>query len=172
MAKEFNKVSLQKKAIKEAWKKVSREFLWTESLLEKYQDKVDWYEVSSNWQMVWTIPIVQKFKERIDWHALSGHIHITETFLELFKDELDWSELSCSINIREEISDELLEKYADKWDWEMIINHWDINLFNKKGEEFYTKFKNHIPVSKLYKSRLWDVIIDQQKKQLIEEITA
>jgi len=172
MAKELSMVSLKKKAIKEAWEKLSREFLWTESLLEKYQDKVDWHEVSSNWEMVWTIPMVQKFKERIDWQALSGHIHITETFLEKFKEELDWSELSFSISIREEISEELLEKYADKWDWECIINYWDNDLHNKKGMEFYAKYINYIPASKLYESRLWDVIINQQKKQLIEEITA
>ena len=38
----------------QAWKGLSQDFQWSEQLLEKYADKVDWHEVSGNNQMLWT----------------------------------------------------------------------------------------------------------------------
>ena len=37
---------MQKISMDEAWKELSGNYNWSESLLEKYQDKVDWHEVS------------------------------------------------------------------------------------------------------------------------------
>ena len=51
---------MQEIAKEEAWKELSSDFKWTESLLEKYQDKVDWQEVSENRDILWTIPMIQK----------------------------------------------------------------------------------------------------------------
>ncbi len=36
-----------------AWKAISRKEEWT--VLEKYQDKVDWEEISSNSDVMWTV---------------------------------------------------------------------------------------------------------------------
>lgn len=172
MIKKLSKEAQEKKAINEAWKKLSRDFSWTESMLEKYQDIVDWHEISLNWYMAWTIPMVHKFKDRIDWSALCMHPSenlMTETFLDTFKDELDWSELSFSFS--KKLTDELLVKFADKWDWGEIIDYGGCELFREKGIDFYERYKDYIPLKKLYQSRLWDEIIAQKKAQLIEEIT-
>jgi len=45
-------------------------------------------------------------------------------------------------------------------------------LYDEKGIEFYERYKDYIPASKLQNSRLWNEIVNQQKKQLICEITA
>ena len=63
---------MQKIATEEAWKELSGNFQWPESLLEKYQDKVDWHKVSENMNILWTIPMIQKFKNRIDWELFSN----------------------------------------------------------------------------------------------------
>lgn len=69
MVKTLSNDFMQKIATEEAWKELSGDFQWNESLLEKYQDKVDWHEVSENTNILWTIPMVQKFKNRIDWDS-------------------------------------------------------------------------------------------------------
>lgn len=38
-----------------AWKAISRKEEWTMDALEKYQDKVDWEEISSNSDVMWTV---------------------------------------------------------------------------------------------------------------------
>ena len=39
---------MQKIMNEEAWKELSNDFNWSETLLEKYQDKVNWDEISRN----------------------------------------------------------------------------------------------------------------------------
>ncbi len=73
----------------EAWQKLSVEFPWSEQLLEKYQDKVDWKAVSVNDNMVWTASMLEKFKHFIDWDQLSRCTHqciLTAEMLERFKE--------------------------------------------------------------------------------------
>ena len=57
----------------EAWKRLSGSFGFTLQMLEKYQDKLDWNEVSENTTIVWTMDILEKFKKRISWKAFSEY---------------------------------------------------------------------------------------------------
>ena len=164
---------MQKISTDEAWKELSGNYNWSESLLEKYQDKVDWHEVSENANILWTIPMIQKFKNRIDWDKFSRNAEtetLTEAIIDAFKDKWNWAELSENSSL--ELTHELLEKYADKWNWEEIIDRYNCSLYDEKGIEFYERYKDYIPASKLQNSRLWNEIVNQQKKQLICEITA
>jgi hypothetical protein len=173
MVKTLSNDFMQKIATEEAWKELSGNFQWNESLLEKYQDKVDWHEVSGNTNILWTIPMVQKFKNRIDWDKFSRHAEkeaLTEAFIEAFKDKWNWSELSENSSI--ELTHELLDKFADYWVWEEIIDRYSNNLFDDMGIDFYERYKDHIPAAKLQNSRLWNEIVSQQVKQLTAEITA
>jgi hypothetical protein len=173
MVKTLSNDFMQKIATEEAWKELSGNFQWNESLLEKYQDKVDWHEVSENTNILWTIPMVQKFKNRIDWDKFSRHAEkeaLTEAFIEAFKDKWNWSELSENSSI--ELTHELLDKFADYWVWEEIIDRYSNNLFDDMGIDFYERYKDHIPAAKLQNSRLWNEIVSQQVKQLTAEITA
>ena len=173
MVKTLSNDFMQKIATEEAWKELSGNFQWNESLLEKYQDKVDWHEVSENTNILWTIPMVQKFKNRIDWDKFSRHAEkeaLTEAFIEAFKDKWNWSELSENSSL--ELTHELLDKFADYWVWEEIIDRYSNNLFDDMGIDFYERYKDHIPAAKLQNSRLWNEIVSQQVKQLTAEITA
>ena len=140
-------------AVSEAWKELSENFSWSEALLEKYQDQVDWHEISCN-------SISEYASEAV----------MTEPFLDAFKEKWNWSELSDNRNLK--MTHELLEKYADKWDWERIINIYPHHLFEDTGMEFYEKYKNYIPTGKLQNSSLWNCIVEQLKIQLMAEITA
>ena len=169
---------MQKMLDEEAWKGLANfdsDIIWSEALLEKYQDKVSWSGISSNRGIRWTIPMIQKFKNRINWDFFSSTITIgeellPENILETFKDKWNWTELSE--NSAMELTHELLEKYADKWNWETIIDCWECNIFDEKGIDFYERYKDYIPASKLQQSMLWKEIVKQQKIQLINEIIA
>ncbi|MGM9728187.1 MAG: hypothetical protein ACI3YJ_11420 [Prevotella sp.] len=56
-----------------AWKELSKDFPWTEQLLEKYMNYVDWKEISRNNDVVWTKSLLEKFKHRLDWHELTSN---------------------------------------------------------------------------------------------------
>jgi hypothetical protein len=66
----------------------------------------------------------------------------------------------------------LLDKFADLWDWEEIIDRYCNNFYEGHAIEFYERYKDHIPAAKVQNSRLWYEIVSQQKRQLIAEITA
>ena len=164
---------MQNIANEEAWKELSGGFNWNETMLEKYQDKVDWDEISENRYIRWTIPMMQKFQKKINWTKLSASIDediLTEGMIEAFKNQWNWHELSGNWHM--ELTHEIIEKYADKWDWEELIDNRNNNVFEGRGIDFYERHKDYIPVTKLQNTGLWISIICQQKKQLIEEITA
>ena len=114
---------MQNIATEEAWKELSGNFNWSETLLEKYQDKVNWDEISENRNIRWTTPMIQKFQKKINWDKFSDYADenmLTEGVIEAFKDKWNWHNLSNNGNVP--MTDELLEKYADRWDWEQIID--------------------------------------------------
>lgn len=164
---------MQKIMTEEAWKELSNDFHWSETLLEKYQDKVDWNAISENRYIRWTVPMIQKFKNRINWEKFSENLDedvLTENIIETFKDKWNWHKLSENSGVP--LSYDLLDKYADLWDWEEIIDRYSNNVFEDQGIGFYERYKERIPAAKVQNSRLWDEIVSQQKRQLMAEITA
>ena len=57
---------MQDISMKDAWKELSSNFSWSEAMLEKYQDKVNWDEISENRNIRWTLPMIQKFQKKIN----------------------------------------------------------------------------------------------------------
>ena len=156
----------------EAWKKLSSDFPWTEKMLEKFQNKVDWEEVSNNYNMLWTPSMLDKFKWKIDWHQLSGKsseaLMITEN-IERFKDYWDWKELSVNDSLA--WSEQLIERFIDYWDWERLLNNYflDNKILNNK---FFEKYQDRIPASKLQNSNLWDNMVEEEKQKIIARIVS
>lgn len=173
MAEKTKNDEFMNKVTTEAWKNLSEMFSWTETLLEKYQDKVDWSWISKNRNIHWTIPMIQKFKSYIDWKEFSSYATeetLIESVIATFKDKWYWQKLSGNPEVT--LSFDLLDKFADKWDWEQLIDRRNNNVFEGKGIDFYERYKDYIPVTKLQNTGLWMGIVCQQKNQLIEEITA
>lgn len=154
-----------------AWKKLSEEFQWTEQMLEKYKNKVDWKEISDNSNIVWTPSMLEKFKRFIDWKELSStscETILIEACLEQFKDYWDWSVLSDNHNLK--LTYQLIDKFIDQWDWSELINCWqDDELFSF---DFVERYSDKIPSGKLQDSRLWRVLIEERAKDLKLEVIA
>ncbi len=162
---------MQNIATEEAWKELSGNFAWSEAMLEKYQDKVNWDEVSNNRNIRWTLPMIQKFQKKINWDKFSEYADenvLTEPIIDAFKEHWNWQELSENSDLP--LTYDLLEKYADKWDWERIIDSYGRDIYDKNAIEFYEKFKDFIPVFKLQNTCLWRAIVEQRSKQIAEEI--
>lgn len=157
--------------VEEAWKDLSLGFAWSEPLLEKYQDCVSWEDISLNPYIRWTIPMVGKFSKRINWKIFSAcavEKVLTPKLVEAFKDKWDWHELSGNPELH--LSYEQMEKYADLLDWVELISEEDFSVPDGKGIDFYEKFREYIPVSKLQGSTLWCEMLEQQRAELVGEI--
>ena len=167
--KSFGDAIVSQKLNKEAWKKLSREFKWTEELLRKYRNEIDWKELTCNYEMLWTASILENFEDHIDWKELSecaSEKLLTPKIIEQFANRWDWHELSDNSNLK--LSYALLDKFADKWDWERIINRWH-------NDELYTpdfleRYKEYIPVKHFQDSNLWDALVERRFDELVEEV--
>ena len=154
-----------------AWKELSENFKWTEQMLDKHKNQVDWKLISQNSNIVWTPAMLEKFKKLIDWKELSStecETILTGDTLEQYKDYWDWSELSKNMDL--EMNYQLIDRFIDQWDWSELINrwHWD-NLYTI---DFLERYADKIPSSKLQDSHLWTVLVEQKEKELKLEVIA
>ena len=76
MEKNNNDEGMLQMLTEEAWKYLSEDLEWTETLLEKYADKVDWKAISENRNVFWTVPMLKKFSKKVDWKVLSGNANM------------------------------------------------------------------------------------------------
>ena len=147
---------MQNIATEEAWKDLSSNFSWTEAMFRN---------------ICWTLPMIQKFQKKINWDRFSEYTDenvLIEPIIEAFKERWNWHELSGNSNLP--LTYGLLEKYADMWDWERIIDSYGHEIYDKEAIEFYEKFKDYIPVFKIQNTYLWRAIVEQRSKQLAAEI--
>ena len=154
-----------------AWRELSENFAWTEQMLEKHKNKVDWKAISNNNNIVWTPAMLDKFKKFIDWQALSGtdcETILTESCLEQFKDYWDWKEISGNRNI--ELNYPLIDKFIDLWDWSELINR--CNYHKLFDVDFLERYADKIPASQLQDSRLWNELVEERAKELKVEIVS
>ena len=133
----------------EAWQRVSGDYPFSAEQLEQYKDRLDWHEVSGNRNISWTASMLEKFKRQLDWHELSRSM----------PDEL--------------YSAEILLKFKDLWDWNVISDYlvWRefiSNYYNRERftKEFYEKYKEYIPSSFLKGSAFYDNILDAKIREI------
>ena len=154
----------------EKWKRLSADFNWSETLIDRYQDKLDWKSLSENSNVQWTASMLEKYKHKLDWRALSSGscrgLYSAEN-LRKFSSRWDWSALSSNSSVH--WTTEKVEEFKDSIDWGEMISCWYSDLFTL---EFFEKYKDYFPVSTLQQSCLWNAIMDIYKEKLIEEILA
>lgn len=151
----------------EAWKNVSANYPWSEALLEKYKDKLDWEGISCNDDIQWTLPMLEKYKHRLNWSDLSRTRQmslLSPEVVEKFKDRWDWRELSENRNL----PIETIRKMADYIDWETLIER----SYNDgiTGMAFLREFEDRIPASALKDSCLWSKIVEEKEAGIRSEI--
>lgn len=154
-----------------AWKELSEDFQWSEQMLEKHKNQVDWKLISQNSNIVWTPAMLEKFKRLIDWKVLSStgcETIFTGDTLEQYKDYWDWSKLSGNPDL--EMNYQLIDRFIDQWDWSELIDRWGED--NQYNIDFLERYIDKIPSSKLQDSRLWTVLVEQREKELKLEVIA
>ena len=151
------------------WDKLSEEFAWTEELLEKYREQVNWQKVSQNRNIAWKTSMLEKFKEDIDWYEFSeggDNQVVTLRNLEKFKEYWHWPSLSGNSGINWTYT--LLDRFADKWDWRKLVDNWGLeNLFSM---EFVNRYREHIPFTSLHNSRLGGKVVEELTERLMEQL--
>lgn len=89
-------------------------WIMPESLIREYADQVYWYGVieTQNLSESFLREMSKRFKKNQEWYAISRHYrHFNDSFLKDFAKKLHWKEISASL------TEEQIEKFADKVDW-------------------------------------------------------
>lgn len=158
----------------EVWKLLSEDynFYWSESLIDRYQDKIDWKSLSGNCNVQWTTSMLEKYRDKIDWKTLSEGcrtgLYSSEN-LKRFSSKWDWSAISANTFVCWTMKK--VEEFKDFIDWGKIIDggNWWQEEFTL---DFFERYKDYFPVSSLQQSDLWRAIIKIYKDKMIEEILA
>jgi hypothetical protein len=155
----------------EVWKMLSEDcrFVWTEALIDRYQDRVDWKRLSENSNVQWTASMLEKYKDKLDWEKLSNgsceYLFSAEN-LRKYRSRWNWSALTSNSSVCWTL--EKIEEFKDILDWnELITSYGNNDLFTLN---FFEKYKEYIPVASFHDSSLWNAILEIYKKKLIEEI--
>ena len=104
------------------WDKLSSELKWTEELLSKYADKVDWETISSNEKVLWTESLIRRFANKLNWRYLSRNDALSLKSPEIvhpFALYWDWGEKTRFTAW----TPDFIEKMKDYLDWEVLFEH-------------------------------------------------
>lgn len=109
---------------------LSRQYAFSSNQIISYKDVLNFNEsyLTYNKKVIWDIPTIEVVKDKIDWKGFY-HINGLEldlTFFKTFEEYINFNAIYLNRNI--DWSNELLDKYADKWDWndlmyEAIVAH-------------------------------------------------
>ena len=147
----------------EAWKELSGDIAWTEDMLDRYKDKVDWEAVCNNSSVHWNVAMLEKFRRQIDWTALSNTSQVsllTPEIVGQFKTCWNWTVLSNN----DELPLETIEAMADCINWKELVNRYDRH--DVFGSSFLNRFAEYIPASALKSSRLWFALVAEKEREL------
>ena len=77
---------------------VSSRYALPEALIERYEDRWNWYWLSGNESLPWSEELVARYEDRWDWDELST------------KEGLPWSEA-------------LIARFEDRWKWSWVTSN-------------------------------------------------
>lgn len=89
-------------------------------------EKATKWEVGDNVKPYWS----EKISDIGEWHQFSSNQFLTELHLETFAEKLSWDLISSNEFLI--ITNEILLKFSDKWNWPKVLNRSDFKL-----EHFY-----------------------------------
>ncbi|MBL0200346.1 MAG: hypothetical protein IPP81_09250 [Chitinophagaceae bacterium] len=151
---------------------------WSIELIEKYlsKDLIEdergyWSGLSYNESLPWNEDLVARYETNWDWEMLSGNnkVGFNLNQIEKYKDKLLWKRkhvnFGClSDNTSLDWSEELIDKYIDKWDWEGLAENEGIFWTDKMIE----KYKDRLNYQLLFRSPSLPWSFDFLKKYISE----
>jgi hypothetical protein len=163
---------LKKQIQKEAWENISCNYPLTVKMLMQHSIDLDWKKVSRNSYIHWDVDMLEQFRRSIDWEVFSGNADneiLSEEVIEKFKDNWDWAELSRNHNLP--LTYGLIDKYTDRWDWDKLTNNY---LHNGRrvflGMDFFERYQQYIPIEDLERSALWRNMVDEEEEAIKREL--
>ncbi len=121
------------------WKSLcgNSDVIWSIELINKYKQLIHWGNLSSQGQFSCDdiYKLIDKFSDKINWEELSSnHSKFwTEDFIEKFKEKLNWENLSINSDLPWSV--QLFEKYLSRWDMKLLslIENlpWSVEFFNR-----------------------------------------
>ncbi len=127
------------------WESLSSWVALSKNFIRKYQDKLNWKNLSYNQNLPWNDNnFIEEFKDRWNWKFLSANEGIVWTIgmIEIYTDKLPWIYT-------------LEDSYSDDGDVIGLYNNpgfiWTVDLFKRYKEEIHKEFKQ---LEKEYKG-LW-----------------
>ena len=113
-----------------------------ENFIREFQEKVDWYWISTHQKL--SEDFIREFKDKVYWVWISQYQKLSEDFIREFQEKVDWYWISKY----QKLSESFIREFQEKVDW-----YW-ISKFQKLSEEFIREFKLKIPENNmLYFSR-------------------
>ena len=115
---------------------------WSIDLLERNEDKQDWYALSRSSSLPWSMRLIERFEDKWSWGSLSKN------------ENIPWSA-------------ELIEAFEDKWYWENLSSNnsftWSMGLLEKyeRYEKFITLYSQENIYNKAFKPYLTETLIDE-----------
>ena len=112
------------------WRLISRSQKLSESIIEKYIDKLNWNSISEYQTL--SEEFIEKYIDKVDWIYISKYQKLSEEFIEKHIDKVYW----VYISVYQKLSESFIERNIDKVDW-----YW-ISEYQKLSEEFIEKHKD------------------------------
>ena len=102
---------------------LSRQYAFSANQIISYKDVLNFNEsyLTHNQKVIWDIPTIEAVKDKIDWsgfYIING-LELDLTFFKTFEEYINFNAIYLNRNI--DWSNELLDKYADKWDWKDLM---------------------------------------------------
>lgn len=127
--------------------------LWTCELLEKFQDRLDWFKeydsdfdnLVGNTTIFWDSEKIRKIRELNFEHGFiypfisrKSNVNWSIDLLKEFESDWNWEDLSNNYSLP--WNEELIDLYMDKWNWSYLSRNWEINW----NEKLLYKYKNKV----------------------------
>jgi hypothetical protein len=141
---------------------------WSIDLIERFKDRWSWSTLSRTETMPWSIDLIERFEDRWDWRGLSGleslpwSAELIERYKHRWKWNVSWSPedlviefdgmdehfvsnlsdvepgLDCNKSLP--WSPELIDRFADFWDWNSLSDSsvlpWSIDLIMRFADRW------------------------------------
>lgn len=155
------------------WNEISKGFGLTDEMLDRYADKLNWKEVSGNWEIHWTVKLVEKWAERLDWEELSNCHNkylITPDVIAYFVNRWNWRNLSKNSALTLDYT--FIDRFIDRWDWSELVNRWHNDNDDIYNMEFYERYRGYIPMDAVTEgSALLDRIVQSETDRMMKDLT-
>ena len=151
----LNEALIEQYQDKWAWRQLSRNeaLPWSLALIEQYKVKWDWEKLSENEALPWSLALIEQYKDQWEWgyHGLSGNKALpwSLALIEQYKDQWDWVGLSRNEALRWSLA--LIEQFKDQWKWEVLCNSAVACLPKLSMQDIDEVMNHHFPSESLSK---------------------